>query len=153
MIIHTESMNELISEIENNQVGGSNKPFWYVILSAINREVLQYSGFSEFETYGNYCQLRKKGFYEISEYKSLREGNAYFGIQNFSEREATWVEKTYMAISFEKTMKLYPEHALYKSKVIQRLFRFQTLYDLRDGLERIRKRFVRKIVYLIKMEK
>lgn len=148
MLIHTESMKELIAEIEKNQADDTNKPFWYIVLSAIERGTLQYSGFSEFETYGNYCQLRKRGFYELSEYKSLREGNAYFGIHKFSEREATWVGKTYMAVSFEKTMKLYPEHVLYKCGVIQLLFKFQTLYIMRDGLERLWKRFVRKIVSL-----
>lgn len=120
MLFSCNVMKSLIQEIENNSELPGEK-FYEKILHAIDPQELSQSGFSEFETYGSYCDLRYPEKYEKVDWYSLREGSMYFVYEDFSEREAKWIRKKYMAVSFEKSMELLPAYKLYKSRLVQML--------------------------------
>ena len=118
MLFNCNIMKTLIREIESNMQLQGEK-FYEKILYAIDKKELSQSGFSEFETYGTFCDLRYPNKYIKEDWYSLREGSKYFVDEQFGEREAKWVRKQYMAISFEKSMQLLPEHKLYKNRLVQ----------------------------------
>ena len=102
MIIKTEFMTKLIETIENNKnIPGTY--FWEKILLSIDKEVIIYSGFSEFETYGSFVDNYYKNFYKHRKWSSKRDMVKYFNnIDNLSNNDLQWLSKDYNAITFEK---------------------------------------------------
>ena len=93
MLIKSTYMRELIEVIMNNEtLSGTN--FYEKILSAVNDIDLLGSGFSEFETYGNYVFMTHPKAYEIRELKSYRKG----GLCAKNEEE---IEKIIMGLDQE----------------------------------------------------
>ena len=78
MMFNKVIMKELIERIQsNNQLNGEN---WYEkIIYAIEPETVSPMGFSEFETYGNYCLNFYSGFYEERTLPSFRAGGLIMG--------------------------------------------------------------------------
>lgn len=78
MIINRSIMKELIRAISNNRnLYGNN---WVEkILYAIPQQELSFSGFSEFETYGNYLINKYPNMYKERPLKALRYGMGRYG--------------------------------------------------------------------------
>ncbi len=104
MLFKTSTVQEMIGEIEKKHPGYDN--YYECILSNIRKEDLSKSGFSEFETYGTYCQLYHKGMYVEKEWKSLRPANNFFDFTSVSDSSLKWMSKSYDAFSIERAWKV-----------------------------------------------
>ncbi len=99
MIIDTKIMKELINAIKcDESLQGST--FYEKILYSIDTDVILKSGFSEYETYGNYVLTFHPDCYEMRELKSYRHGKNMLGYPDNNQLE--WVGEEYDTISFEK---------------------------------------------------
>ena len=118
----------------------SGDSFWRRILSAVSDENLPGSGFSEFETYGNYVMKYHPGAYELRTLKGLRKGAEFFGMTP-TEAELQWAAKSYDTIAFERWSH---QHELLKricgSAVIRRMISLQFLAELKLKIAEIRSR-------------
>jgi len=102
MIIKTEYMNNLLDKIENNNDILGNF-FWEKIIMSIDLKDLTKSGFSEFETYGNYVDTIFPKVYRHRRWSSNRHMSKYFeSIENLSIRDLNWLSNEYYTITFEK---------------------------------------------------
>ena len=153
MLINVDVMKNLMNEIEENQHLGSNKTFWENILFSIDKDMLAHSGFSEFETYGNFCCLKFPQLYRMREYTSLRDGAKYFKADRFSKVEAGWVAEDYMAVSFEKSQELLPYYKLFQCRVIQKIFRLKTLIHMEHRIIQGKKNLKKGLKRILKMGK
>ena len=128
MIINSNFMRALINEIENN-TNLQGKNFQVKIINAIDCENLPHSGFSEFETYGNYVMTRYPESYILRDWHSLRNDKKFY--RNASElttRQIKWLSSYYDAISIEKWHKEYIFLAfIVQSKLFQKKFSAQSL--------------------------
>lgn len=129
MLINCNIMRELICNISNNDLL-KGETFYEKIINAISENDIALSGFSEFETYGTYCVNYYPNFYVNKKWNSLREGNVFFEISQFSTREAEWLAKWYDAVSFEKSMKKNHGIGILRNRVVQRTIRFDVLKRL-----------------------
>lgn len=100
MIIHVGIMREMLERImkQPDLFGDS---FWERILSAVSDESLPQSGFSEFETYGNYVMTYHPDLYHLRTLRGLRKGAEYFGMAP-SEAQLQWAARSYDTIAFER---------------------------------------------------
>jgi hypothetical protein len=90
---------EMLDEIDGNcRLKGMN--VYEKILNAVSDIDLLMSGFSEFETFGNYVQNRHPGDYAVRRLKSLRDGDKLYGC-NPTEDELAQASEEYDLISFE----------------------------------------------------
>ena len=99
MIFKKEYVIQMLDDIEkNSKLQGMN--VFEKILSAVNDIDLLMSGFSEFETYGNYVCNKFPDRYKIRSLKTLRDGDRLYGniptSQNLEE-----ASKIYDIITFE----------------------------------------------------
>ena len=97
MLIEKRKMIELINIIEKRKT--ERKPFWKNIISQIQPFQLGDSGFSEFETYGNYVYSYYKDDYVIRKWKSLRSASMFY--DEFNENLIERFHIFFDAISFE----------------------------------------------------
>ena len=102
MIIRSEYMREMILEIEAlSCLEGDN--FQEKIINAIDADDLSKSGFSEFETYGNYILARHEGSYILRDWHSLRQGGRFYSdVSQIDDQTSCWLSSKYDAISLEK---------------------------------------------------
>ncbi len=100
MIFSVAVMKEMLDNLmrQPQLVGGS---FWERILSAVSDENLSGSGFSEFETYGNYVMKYHPGMYELRTLRGLRKGAEFFGTAPMAA-QLQWAAKSYDTIAFER---------------------------------------------------
>jgi GT2 family glycosyltransferase len=110
MLIKTDIMQALIADIEKNDSIPGEK-FWEKIINVIPPEKIQDSSFSEFETYGTYCALKRADVYKLREWHSFRQGGTFFSIDTICDRDFTWLSKDFDAISFEKGHKVREDNA------------------------------------------
>ena len=101
MLIKTELMRTLINQINiNNNISGNT---WFEkIINCIDLEELEYSGFSEFETYGTFVNEYYNKTYDIRPWKSLRYGKYYYNPKYLTSNDILNIAKNYDSISFEK---------------------------------------------------
>ena len=100
MLMNSEIMRELLSEIESNpHIEG--KYFWEKIIHAIDAKGLQENSFSEFETYGTYVAMRHPESYRLRDWHSFRYGGVFYSLDTISDRDYAWLAKDFSAISFE----------------------------------------------------
>ena len=78
MIFDKNCVIQLLCDIEQNSTLHGNNVF-EKILSAVNDIDLLMSGFSEFETYGNYMCIKHPDIYKIRHLNSLRDGDCVYG--------------------------------------------------------------------------
>lgn len=103
MIIDCAYMKEMINNINVNSEISGNK-FYDIILDAIDEKEISWSGFSEFETYGNYMMVKHPDVYSVIKRKALRIGSYVIGY--YPKREQLeWVSKSYEIISVENKTK------------------------------------------------
>lgn len=138
MIISTDIMRTLINEIEENYVVEEEiPPFWKVILRSINLDDLPGSGFSEFETYGNYCMMRYPDLYRKKEYDSFRFASKYFVLAEMTESDFHWIARDYPAASFEKMMTPYRYYRVFRWPLLQKIFHIKSIFRLFDESKRL----------------
>lgn len=99
MFINTDFMKQMLEDIESNQKL-EGKYFWEKIINAVSCIDLLRSGFSEFETYGNYVCQKWPGAYEIRKLKSCRQPARDFG-SDISEEMLEEYAKQYDIVSCE----------------------------------------------------
>lgn len=98
MMFNKKIVQEIISEIENNDnVRGNN--YYEKILFAVDKEDFE-CGFSEFETYGNYVELRYPDLYQKRYVRTLRDAVIIVGCGP-SREQLDWMKKGYDIISLE----------------------------------------------------
>lgn len=101
MIVKSDIMKQLIQEIEvQDSIKGNT--FYEKIINSINLEDLSRSGFSEFETYGNYAMYHNENLYKIRQWKSLRAENDWLFSTDLKPYLVRKVSKTYDAVSFDE---------------------------------------------------
>lgn len=121
MIVKTEIMREMISEIEKSDMPGID---WYEkIIQAVDAEELPRSGFSDYETYGLFCLNKYPGLYRERKWDSLRPASSFFVYGEMRECDYEWLKKDYDAISFEANRKVKPLiNAICRNSFIQAHF-------------------------------
>jgi hypothetical protein len=101
MMIDKNIMLELIRKIENNKsIIGNN--FWEKILYSIDADDIKGSGFSEYETYGNYVLKYYPENYNMRELRTLRSGSKIINKKKLTGKILNWISKSYDVISFEE---------------------------------------------------
>ncbi len=124
MLINSQYMREMLSEIENTpELIGEN--FAERIINAINVNDLTGSGFSEFETYGNYVMTRYPEAYALRKWHSLRSGMKLYS--EIDERNEKWLAKYYDAVSIEKWQRDSKLAKLIQAPLFQKIFPPQIL--------------------------
>ncbi len=99
MVFSTFYMKQLIFDIQQNEKF-DGEMFFEKILNSIHLVDLEESGFSEFETYGNYILSKYDGVYKFRKLKSLRNGEFYLG-SNPSQKVLDWAAKSFNVITIE----------------------------------------------------
>lgn len=143
MIFDCDYVKEMLNKIENNcQLQGNN--FFEKIIYAINPcDVLQ-SGFSEFETYGNYMLATHPDRCAMRTLRTQREAVYILGSCPTSQ-QFLWAAKDYDIISIEvPTYKSTIMTLLAKRKFIQIRIRFRTLVSLRARTRTIYRKIIGK---------
>jgi hypothetical protein len=142
MMVHKDIMIEMIEKIENNNKIHGNK-FYEKILYAIDRNEIIGSGFSEFETYGNYVLKYYPEKYCLRELRILRDGACFVNKSDINDNVLNWIAKSYDTISFEdhgisetaKKLKL-----LFRWVVKTRIVPFRYYYGIAVLLRKILKK-------------
>ena len=98
MVIKTCIMRELIDSIESkNNLEGIL--FYEKIMNLISSDIISKSGFSEFETYGNYVYTYYPNLFKYRPLNTQRHGMFYYGrIPEYS----TLCKSSYDTVTFEK---------------------------------------------------
>ncbi|MDE6435774.1 MAG: hypothetical protein K2L07_16310 [Lachnospiraceae bacterium] len=115
MVLRKEIVLSLLNKIEEND----NIPgqiYWEKIINAIERSELPRSGFSEFETYGQFVLNFYKDEYLIRRIPALRNGELYLR-KDFTEADLKWAAKSFDIISFEGRGKFYKYEFLWNGKL------------------------------------
>lgn len=142
MLINCEIMRDLIRDIEkNDEIDGTL--FFEKILNAVDRAVLNLSGFSEFETYATYVQRTKPEFYKERFWMNLRNGKTFFG-NNPSESQYEWASEKFVSLSLEDFDRQYLICKLLCSDFVQKRCKFSTIYGVVNPLY--------KIVYALRLK-
>ena len=135
MLVDKNVMCNLIQNIERN-VNIDGNYFWEKIINAVDVNTLSESGFSEFETYGTYCQFYYRDLYEIREWKSLREGAIFYG-NKIKEENLKYLSKAYDAVSFESHESHIKLQKIFCHKFFQRLIWIKSFEAFKNLLKKI----------------
>lgn len=130
MIIKTDLMKSLLNEIEMNfKLPG--KFFWEKILMAMDMKDINYSAFSEYETYGSYVDTKYPNVYKHRDWHSKRDANSYFGnTDNLNEEYIKWLSYYYSALSFEKYDKFNVTYLeIIKEKCLRKCYKPQEFFN------------------------
>lgn len=100
MIMNVKIMKEMLDHIMR-QPKLQGDSFWERILSAVSDENLPGSGFSEFETYGNYVMTFHPDLYRLRTLRGMRGGAEFLGMSP-TEKQLRWAAKSYDTIAFER---------------------------------------------------
>ena len=76
MLFKTDYVKELLEKVAKSAVEGSS--WWEKILYSIRSDYINESGFSEFETYGNYVMKYHFGEYSLRSISQYRTVNRHF---------------------------------------------------------------------------
>lgn len=127
MMIHKGYMQEMIAEIMKNQTL-EGETFYQKILDAINPKLVSYTGFSEFETYGNYMDTIHPGVYKHKKIRTQRLGSFLLGTEPNRE-QLEWVARDYDIISFEEHGKQWLKK-ITQISCVRRCFHAKTMFDV-----------------------
>lgn len=137
MIMNVKVMKEMLADIMQ-QPGLQGGTFWERILSAVSDENLPGSGFSEFETYGNYVMTYYPELYGLRSLKVFRNGAEFFGMSP-NRRQMEWAAKSYDTIAFERWS--YHHEWLGKicgSKAVMSVFSLSALVNMKRKISKLR---------------
>lgn len=137
MIMKTVFVKEMLDVIMN-QPGLEGESFWERILNAVSDDNLLESGFSEFETYGNYVMRYHPDTYNLRTLRGLRKGAEYFGMEP-DKNELLWASKSYDTIAFEG----WSHHhrllgMICGNRIVQALFPLSCIVFMKNTVSRIR---------------
>ncbi len=124
MLINVNYMRKMICEIEADRMLKGNN-FYQKIINTILDIDLGGSGFSEFETYGNYVYKKFPGIYQFRRLRSLRNGDRYLHYPPV-ERELKWAAESYDII----TMENYQNRQVSVSEKLDELMEKMTLEEV-----------------------
>ena len=96
MVFSRQLVKQMVSQIENN----STQTWWHTILDAVPLADLGESGFSEYETYGNFVIANDRNIFEFRELHVSRKGTELFGVIP-TKLDLIIASLTYSYISFE----------------------------------------------------
>ena len=99
MIFDCAIVKEIIEKIQNNPSLTGNS-WWKKILYTIELEDVIHSGFSEFETYGNYLFTLYPELGKVRKLRTLRQGAYFLGSTPTSE-QLSWAANDYDIVSIE----------------------------------------------------
>ena len=123
MPIDSTKMCDLLDRIEQTH----KKPFWQAILESISLQDLAFSGFSEFETYGNFLALHYPQSFVLKKRKYDRFAKEIIST-NPSDGQLKWYSKYYEIIGFESWSNVNPlSLCLSKNALIRALFSSKAL--------------------------
>lgn len=122
MVFKVEIVREMIAKIESNtEVAG--KQFYEKIINAINYDMIPFTGFSEFETYGTYVSLNHPEAYSFRVMNVDRYLSSYFRKENFNERSRLWMANYFDIVCFEGWCKYNPFlHCIMSCPLIQKKY-------------------------------
>ena len=100
MIFSVQLVLKMLEEIESNEYLDGTV-FYERILNAVNTIDLLESGFSEFETYGNYVTRFFPDYYRLRQLKSERNGDKVFGYFDTSHIDIDLLAQKYDIVTFE----------------------------------------------------
>lgn len=129
MLFSVEIVKHLIFQIENNDTI-PGKYFYEKILSASDFSK-QGNAFSEFETYGTFCDYYYPDAYKKRHTKAFRAGKMFLG-QNPSQEILDWAAADTDIISFE-----HPQKVIEKAEKMARNKRFRNTYSFSEFVTRI----------------
>lgn len=143
MLFKREYVLEIIRKINGN---GNLKgdTFFEKILDAVDQRDLCGSGFSEFETYGNYMMRYHREEYGLKKYKTFREAAYYLGFEPSIEQLKWVADSGYEIISIDKAG--HHIGMLTKHKFIRDHIRFDTLVKTTFPVKKFRDRLQGKYV-------
>lgn len=125
MLIDKNIMKEIIREIEKNDFINGNY-FWDKIINAIDLSNLSGSGFSEFETYGNYVRTFYPDLYDDMKLRTQRLGSFLFDYPP-SDEQLVWAKRDYDIISFEQSRGITLKY-ITRWKILRKKIRCKTLF-------------------------
>lgn len=139
MIVDKCIMKEMLEKMESNDDLAGDK-FWEKIISAIDKEDIKGSGFSEFETYGTYVEKYYPSTYVIRRWRSLREGTIFY--KNYvTAKDLEYLSPKFDAVSFEKhlihlRMQKILGHKFFQKVVIMELYQ-RAVYRVKCVMEKV----------------
>ncbi len=107
MLIKTNYMRNLITTVEDNQML-KGKYYYEKIMNTICEVDLMHSGFSEFETYGNYVNTYYPEKYSLRKLTALRYGDRYLHYPP-TDLEIRWAAQSYDIITMENRQQIYSD--------------------------------------------
>lgn len=128
MLFDKKIVQELISSIENN-TDLQGKVFYEKIICSTDFSK-QFTSFSEFETYGTYCEYFYPDKYTKRHINTFRSGKMFLG-EAPSESVLQWVAKEKDTISFE-----VPQRVIESSYKLSRQKKFRDKYSLNQLVTR-----------------
>lgn len=148
MLINCDIMRQLIKDVEaNSEIKGTY--FFEKILNAVEPDVLNLSGFSEFETYATYVQRVYPGFYKERFWMNLRNGKTFFG-DSPTQNQYKWAAEKFVSMSLEDFDCQYLICKLLCSSFFQKKIKFEKIYSFVNPLYKMRYSLrlrVREILY------
>lgn len=147
MIIDSSVMREMIDEIESN-TNLRGHSFYEKILYAVSHDDIMNSGFSEFETYGNFILNRYSNRICLRKAKSFRESMQIIG-SNPTPEQLEWAAVDYDIISIEASD--YPDTFLTsctRKKLFRKMFSMKVVASFRTRLRSLYRKMAHKEDYL-----
>ena len=143
MVFDCKIMREMIAEIEANKKLPGHV-FFEKILYAINPNDMLWSGFSEFETYGNYMFSKYPEKVMLRPLRTQREALVILGGHPTKE-QLDWAARDYDVISVESAR--YPDNVLTRlttKKWFRNLFRMSKVAKIRHDIRSVYRRIIGK---------
>lgn len=125
MLFNTTIVREVIERIESNDSLDGNT-FYEKIINAVEPEDFQ-SGFSEFETYGNYVKIKHPDLYGSLNLRTLRNGSFFVGIEP-TQDQVEWAQRDFDIMSIEGRETFVAK--LSTHKWFRKVFRLKTISKL-----------------------
>lgn len=129
MLFNVEIMKALIAKIEQNHKYEGTK-FFEKIINATDFSK-QGNSFSEFETYGTFCEYYYPNVYEKRHLKTFRAGKIFLGT-DVDDSILDWVSKDIDTISFE-----YPQKVNLKSQALSHNRKYREKHTFMNLVSRI----------------
>ena len=133
MIFNCSCVREMLNEImSNTDISGDT--FYEKIMRAVSKKDILKSGFSEFETYGNYMSRFHPDMVEIRELRTLRGAVKVIGIHP-SQKQLRWASDSYDLISLEQwTQKSGISAALTRADIARKIIPMHLYVKLGRGI-------------------
>lgn len=136
MMINKHIMRSMIKDIENND-RLKGQVFYEKILYAINSNDICFSGFSEFETFGNYAMSNFANSITLMRRERLRYGSLYIKNNWLKQSTLDWIKGSYEIVCFESRDELsLPFHVEFYLWMIQKtkIFHFKRYKRIVDKI-------------------